>query len=103
MQRTATLFLLVLLIASQGNAALAQAKDLLVITVNVDGTCAASRVHVPCREIGTKLRQAGVPLNTRVRLHFDKTVVYEILAATLESVRDAGLDLKLGYVIVEKQ
>jgi hypothetical protein len=94
--------LFALLIASQGDAVVAQATYDCVITINADGTCAAAGLHVPCREIGPKLRQAGIPANANIGFSIQKAVdqaaAYRAVSATLESLKRAGFTYKIGYV-----
>jgi biopolymer transport protein ExbD len=88
-----------ILIALQGDAAPAQGKYDCLITINADGTCAAAGLHVPCREIGPKLRQAGIPPNAVIRFTADKNVNYEAVSATQESLSRAGFtNMKVGFI-----
>jgi hypothetical protein len=94
----AFVLLFALFVALQGNAVLAQTKRDCVITINADGSCSAAGLHVPCREIGPKLRQAGIPTTASIRFSIDHTVSYDVVSATIESVSRAGFKLKIGFI-----
>ena len=88
-----------LFFAMQTGAVLAQTNQGFLITIKADGTCAAAGLHVPCREIGHKLREAGIPPNAKIRLGADKGASYEAVSAALESVMHAGFSIaKVGFV-----
>ena len=97
--RQASALLFALFVALQGEAVLAQTKLDCLITINADGTCAAADLHVPCREIGPRLRQAGIPANASIRFSGDRTVNYDVVSATIESVSRAGFtNMKIGFI-----
>ena len=80
----------------------AQTKQDCLITIHFDGTCEAAGLHVPCSEIGPKLRQAGVPADAHIRFGPDSRVSYEAVSATLQSVTRAGFtNMKIGFITVE--
>jgi biopolymer transport protein ExbD len=78
----------------------AQSTQDCVITINADGTCDAAGLHVPCKEVGPKLREVGISSDTHIRLKLDRSVPYDVVSATLQSVSHAALNLKIGYVDV---
>jgi biopolymer transport protein ExbD len=78
----------------------AQSTQDCTITINADGTCDAAGLHVPCNEVGPKLREAGISSATHIRLKLDRSVPYDVVRDTLQSVSHAGLNLKIGYVNV---
>jgi len=90
------------LLGTLGRKALpAQTEQDCVITVHADGTCEAAGLRVPCREIGAKLQEAGIPAASRVRFSFDRDANYDAVSAAFESVQRSGLKMKkLGYVNV---
>jgi len=54
------LSLLLILSAALGPGAVpAQTKTPILITIGSDRTCLAAGLHVPCREVGPKLREAS--------------------------------------------
>ena len=80
-------------------AVAAQPEQDCVVTVHADGTCEAAGLRVPCREIGPKLHEAGIPAAARIRFSFDRSANYDVVSAAFESVQRAGLKMKkLGYI-----
>jgi biopolymer transport protein ExbD len=98
--RHAQALLAALLAALLIDAVPAQTKKDCLITINSDGTCDAAGLHVPCSEIGPKLRHAGISSDTDIRLNLDSSVPYDAVSATIQSVSRAGLNVKLGHVNV---
>jgi len=87
--------------ASWGYAVPAQTEQDWVITIHVDGTCETAGLRVPCREIGPKLDQAGIPPTASIRFSIDRDAHYDAVSAALESVQHAGLKMKkVGYINV---
>ena len=100
--RRAPVLLVALLVALLADAVPAQTKQDCLITINSDGTCDAAGLHVPCSEIGPKLRQAGIPADVHIRLGLDRTVKYDVVSATIQSVMNAGfMNLKMGSINTE--
>jgi hypothetical protein len=99
--RNPLVFLVAVLFVCVANAAPAQTQQDCLITINSDGTCDAAGLHVPCSEIGPKLREAGISPDTHIRLSPVRTAPYAAVSATLQSVSRAGLNLKLGSVNVK--
>jgi hypothetical protein len=101
--RRAAATLIALFAALLPDALPAQTKQECLITINSDGSCDAAGLHVPCREIGPKLREAGVPANALIRFRGDgtrgdPTVSYDAVSAAIESVKHAGFTFKMGYI-----
>ena len=70
-----------------------------LITIHFDGSCEAAGLHVSCKEIGPKLRQAGVPADAHIRFSPDSGVRYDAVSATLQSVAGAGFtNMKIGFI-----
>ena len=91
--------LLVLLVAVRPDAVLAQTPKAVVITINSDGTCRAVDVHARCREIGSKLREAGIPLDTPITFTGATTINLDVTMATVHSVAKAGFwNSKIGFL-----
>jgi hypothetical protein len=90
--------LLVLVAALLPDAVAAQTKPTVWITIASDGSCLASGEHVSCREIGAKLRAAGVPLDAYIQFTGDSYVSSPLLGA-MDSLKAAGYKItKIGFI-----
>lgn len=94
--------LLALLVATRPDVVLAQTIVDVLITMKSDGTCQATGLKVPCREIGPKLRAAGIPRDAHIRFTGGTDVRYDVISATIQSVMHAGFtNTKIGFITTE--
>jgi len=71
------------------------------ISINVasDGTCEAAGLHVFCSEIGPKLREAGIPLDSWITFRGAATVNFDEMKPTMASLARAGFkNMKIGFI-----
>lgn len=69
------------------------------IDVASDGSCDAAGLHVSCSDIGTKLREAGIPLDTWITFRGPATVSYDVMKPTIDSLARAGFkNMKIGFI-----
>ena len=98
MRRALVLFS-VLIVALPPEAAFAQTSKPVLITIKSDGTCRAIRLTVPCREVGAKLREAGVASDTRIRFTGDPGVSFDVVKSSMDSVAQAGFwNTMIGFI-----
>lgn len=97
--REVSAFLLAAVLALGPSSAAAQTKTPVVIRISSD-TCRVVGLSVPCGEIGSKLREMGIPSDTDIHLEPDSQAPYEAISALLESLQRAGFKFKLGTVNV---
>jgi len=97
--RRALVLLSVLIGALLPEAAFAQTSKPVLITIKSDGTCRAIRLTVPCREVGAKLREAGVASDTRIRFTGDPDVSFDVVNSSIDSVTQAGFwNTMIGFI-----
>ena len=91
--------LLALLVALAPEAVVAQTSEPVLITIKSDGSCHAIGVTAPCREIGSKLREAGIPSDTRIRFTGGADLSYGVIKASMDSVAQAGYrNTMIGFI-----
>lgn len=84
------------LFKSYGRLASPVASDeALTIRISADGICHLDR-SVPCVDLGRYLLSRHLARNGHVSIKVDKDSKYELVAATLESLRGTGV--KIGFV-----
>jgi biopolymer transport protein ExbD len=89
----------VLLLAVRLDAVCAETHRGVVIDVASDGTCQAAGLHVSCGDIGAKLRDAGIPLDTWITFSGAGTVSYDTMKSTIDSLARAGFrNMKIGFL-----
>jgi len=90
---------LVLIAALRPGAVLVQTGQDCLITIAPDGTCQFSNVHVPCSEIGPKLRDAGISPNVWIRFSGAGVSSYDLIRITAHSLDGAGYQhMKIGFI-----
>ena len=96
---SALAFLLALFVALAPEAVVAQTSKPVLITIKSDGSCHALGVTAPCSEIGSKLREAGIPSDARIRFTGDTDVSYGVVRASIDSVAHAGYsNMMIGFI-----
>jgi hypothetical protein len=71
------------------------------ISINVvsDGTCEAAGLHISCSEIGPKLRELGISLDTWITFRGAATVNLDEMKPTMASLARAGFKhIKIGFI-----
>ena len=69
------------------------------INVAADGTCKAVGLHVSCSDIGTKLREAGTPLDTWTTFRVTDIVNFDEMKPAMASLARAGFkNMKIGFI-----
>jgi biopolymer transport protein ExbD len=91
-----TLLLLVLFAGSVMTIAHPQAR--IVIRLTPHQTCQIVDQEVPCADVGARLRAMHVPQDSDIHITADPTSSYQLVSATITSLRDAGYRLKVGYI-----
>jgi biopolymer transport protein ExbD len=80
----------------------AAAEPSVSIRLTSHQTCQIDDEEVPCADVGAKLRAKHVPQHGDVHLIADPKASYEQISGALAllsaSLRDAGYNLKIGYV-----
>ena len=90
---------LVLVLALRLGVLCAQTHTGISINVASDGTCEAAGLHVSCRDIGRKLREAGIPLDTWISFRGAVSVRYDAMKPTIDSLTSAGFkNIKIGFI-----
>jgi hypothetical protein len=96
--------LLVLPVALGPSVIPAQTKTTIRITIGSDGTCLAAGLHVPCRDVGAKLREVGVPADAYIQFSGDGEAGQDVIRATMDSVTAAGYEItKIGFITVPRR
>ncbi len=77
--------------------------DPVILEAGENGVCHVHYQHVdrkaPCTEIVTLMRSdLHIPTQGQLVLRASKGVTYEEISGLLQSLRDAGYNLKVGYV-----
>jgi biopolymer transport protein ExbD len=80
------------------SGSIAQSGPSVVVRISAHQTCLIGDVEVACRSVGAKLLEMHVPVNTDVHVSGDASVKYEIVHATMESLRQAGFKTKVGLI-----
>jgi biopolymer transport protein ExbD len=92
-------FLLAALVALGSNGVSAQTKTTVLIHFASGDTCVVADSHVPCREVGAKLRELGIPQDADLRFSPDTYVSYEAVRAMMDSIQRAGYKVeKVGFI-----
>ena len=81
-------------------AAHGQSETHVEIRVLSAGTCLVFEVHVPCRDVGTKLHELGTPSDVTIHVNPEKEASYDAVYSTFEALKRAGFRVKVGYVNV---
>jgi biopolymer transport protein ExbD len=92
----ALLFVFAQIALGQGAPSDARA-DALTIRVSADGICYFLDFSTPCVDAGRYLSSKHLAQNGHVDIVVDRASGYEMVAATLKSLEDAGFD-KVGFV-----
>lgn len=71
-------------------------SDVLTIRISEDGVCHLLDTATPCDQLGQYLLAKHLAQNGHVHISVDRFSKYELVAATLESLRGTGL--KVGFV-----
>jgi biopolymer transport protein ExbD len=91
-----TLLLLVLFTGSVVTSAHEQAT--IVIHLTSHQTCQIVAEEVPCADVGAKLRAMHAKRDSDIHVIAGPTSSYQLVSATLTSLKDAGYRLKVGYI-----
>ncbi len=76
----------------------AQTKTTVLIHI-VSETCVVTDVHVPCRDVGAKLRELGTPLDADIQFSPEAYANYDTIRAMVDSLRRAGFKVeKVGFI-----
>jgi len=95
----ALLFALAVSLVVRLDASYAQPHTGITIVVASDGTCQAAGLHVACRDIGARLREAGIPKDTWITFSGAATLRYDIVKPMSDSLTRAGFDhVKIGFI-----
>ena len=70
--------------------------DVLTVRISEDGVCHLLDASTPCDQLGQYLLTKHLAQNGRIHIAVDRSVKYELVAATLESLRGTGF--KIGFV-----
>jgi len=81
-------------------AAASQTESDLQIHISGQQTCVVGALDVPCDTVGARLRDQGTPRDAHIQLIPGTESSYQAISAALTSLRDAGFQLKLGYINV---
>ena len=89
---------LAFVIALPLGAALGQTEPRVEIRVLSGDTCLVQQLHVPCRDVGAKLRELGTPSDADINVRAEKDAKYEAVTSTFDSLKRAGFKVKVGYI-----
>ena len=89
---------LAIIVISASHAVMAQDTKTVRIFISERDACLVDDVEVACRDVGTKLHQMAIPSGARITIRAGPKVKYQIVSITLESIRNAGLGLKIGVI-----
>jgi len=70
--------------------------DVLTVRISEDGVCHLLDASTPCDQLGQYLLTKHLAQNRRIHIAVDRSSKYELVAATLESLRGTGF--KVGFV-----
>jgi len=70
--------------------------DALTIRISEDGVCHFLDASTPCDQLGQYLLTKHLAQNGHIHIAVNRTSKYELVAATLESLRGTGF--KVGFV-----
>jgi biopolymer transport protein ExbD len=70
--------------------------DVLTVRISEDGVCHLLDASTPCAQLGQYLLTKHLAQNGRIHIAVDRSSKYELVAATLESLRGTGF--KVGFV-----
>lgn len=70
--------------------------EVLTIFVSADGVCHVLDTFMPCGELAQYLKSKHLAQDGHVHIAVDKTLKYDVVAATLKSLQGAGF--KVGFV-----
>jgi biopolymer transport protein ExbD len=70
--------------------------DVLTIHIAADGICHVLDASTPCNQLGQYLLSKYLAPNTPIHFTIDRTASYDLVAATVESLRGTGI--KMGNV-----
>lgn len=70
--------------------------DVLTIRISEDGVCHLLDASTPCDQLGQYLLTKHLAQNGRIHIEVDRSSKYELVVATLESLRGTGF--KVGFV-----
>ena len=90
---------LLLLVLSAGSVVTsAHAQTTIVIRLTSQQKCQIVDEEVSCVDVGAKLHAMHVKQDSDIHVIAGPTSSYQLVSATLTSLRDAGYRLKVGYV-----
>lgn len=70
--------------------------DVLTVCISEDGICHFLDASTPCDQLGQYLLSKHLAQNGHIHIAVDRSSKYELVAATLESLRGTGF--KVGFV-----
>ncbi|MDR5725881.1 MAG: hypothetical protein RB191_00270 [Terriglobia bacterium] len=70
--------------------------EVMTIRISADGVCHFSDTSIPCGEVADYLLSKHLAKNRHVHLVVDRDLKYEIVAAALKSLQNAGF--KIGFI-----
>ena len=70
--------------------------DVLTVRISEDGVCHVLDASTPCNQLGQYLLTNHLAQNGHIHISVDRSSKYELVAATLESLRGTGF--KVGFV-----
>jgi len=91
-----TLWLLLLFTGSVITSAPAQTS--IVIRLTPHQTCQIVEEEVPCADVGAKLHAMHAKQDSDIHVIARPESSYELVSATLTSLKNAGYRLKVGYI-----
>jgi hypothetical protein len=70
--------------------------DILTVRISEDGVCHVQDASTPCDQLGQYLLTKHLAQNEHIHIEVDRSSKYELVVATLESLRGTGF--KIGFV-----
>jgi biopolymer transport protein ExbD len=98
--RAAAILLCFASMAIGQSASVDPSTGVLTIRISADGTCYFLNTSTPCAHLGEYLLSRHLAPDGHVHVLVDKSSKYELVAATLESLDQAGFG-KVGFVANE--
>ena len=93
-------FLFVALV-TLGSSSLPAGPETLVQVRISSETCLVGKLNISCSDVGAKLLELGTPLDADIHVSGDAHASYSAISTALESLRNAGFKLKIGYISAE--
>ncbi len=76
----------------------AHAQSKIVIRLTAHQTCQIVDKEVACADVGAKLRAIHAKQDSDIHIIAGPTSSYQLVSATLTSLKEAGYRIKVGYV-----